>query len=160
MKLRPIAVAFTAIVSTAAFAHGTGNRQSEAQPDTQQSSAASLSSPQSAASSPSPMGGVQSDTIKQVQEKLSQQGQDPGKVDGILGQKTQAALKEFQQQNGLQPSGEADQQTLAALQVDESSSSSSSTGSSSSPSQDSSSSSSASGGSEPSSSSGSSVSSP
>jgi peptidoglycan hydrolase-like protein with peptidoglycan-binding domain len=139
MKLRPIAVAFTAILSSAAFAHGTGyNKQSQAQPAP--ASQVSEDSASASAAEQSPMGGAKSDTIKQVQEKLSQQGQSPGKADGILGPKTQAALKEFQQQNGLQPSGEADQQTLAALQLDESSNSSSSTGSSSSPLQDSSSS--------------------
>jgi peptidoglycan hydrolase-like protein with peptidoglycan-binding domain len=129
MKLRPIAAAFIATVSSAAFAHGMGNQQqSQAQP-----------APASQVSENSSMGssGAQSqsrDTVKQVQEKLSQQGQDPGPADGILGAKTQAALKDFQQQKNLQPSGKIDQQTLAALQIDQSSGSSS-TGSSKAPSQ-------------------------
>jgi peptidoglycan hydrolase-like protein with peptidoglycan-binding domain len=40
-----------------------------------------------------------------------------------MGPKTQAALKEFQQQNGMQPTGQIDEQTLAALDIDQSGSS-------------------------------------
>ena len=56
---------------------------------------------------------------------------DSGPVDGMLGPKTQAAVKEFQQSKGIQASGKLDQKTLAALGVSESSASAS-TGSSSS----------------------------
>jgi peptidoglycan hydrolase-like protein with peptidoglycan-binding domain len=134
MKLRPIAIAFGAIVSSAALAHGTGNQQhSQAWPGTQSSQVSEQSSSMGA----SAQSAQSSDTIKQVQEKLSQHGQDPGPADGKLGPKTMAALKDFQKQNNLQPSGKLDQQTLAALQLDESSGSAS-TGSSA-PSQDSSS---------------------
>jgi peptidoglycan hydrolase-like protein with peptidoglycan-binding domain len=43
--------------------------------------------------------------IKQVQQKLKDQGHDAGPVDGIMGPKTQAALKEFQSAKGLKDSG-------------------------------------------------------
>jgi len=129
MKLRPIAAAFIATVSSAAFAHGMGNQQqSQAQP-----APASQVSENSTAGSSSAQSQSR-DTVKQVQEKLSRQGQDPGPADGIMGPKTQAALKDFQQQKNLQPSGRIDPQTLAALQIDQSSGSSS-TGSSKAPSQ-------------------------
>jgi peptidoglycan hydrolase-like protein with peptidoglycan-binding domain len=36
-------------------------------------------------------------------------------VDGRLGPQTQQGLKEFQASRGLEPSGELDQQTIAAL---------------------------------------------
>ena len=61
------------------------------------------------------------DLVKQAQEKLSALGKDVGTPDGQLGQKTQQALQEFQQENGLQPSGQLDSQTLAALDIDQSS---------------------------------------
>ena len=51
--------------------------------------------------------------------------------DGKMGPKTQAALKEFQQQNGIQATGQIDQKTLAALKVE---SGSSATGGTASPS--------------------------
>ena len=55
--------------------------------------------------------------IKQVQQKLKQQGHDVGTVDGMWGPQTQAALKAFQKQQGMQASGELNQETLAALGV-------------------------------------------
>ena len=60
------------------------------------------------------------EVVKQVQQKLSEKGQDVGQPDGHMGPKTQAALKEFQQQNGLQATGQIDPQTLAALDIDQS----------------------------------------
>ena len=53
-------------------------------------------------------------TIKQAQEKLSSKGHDV-QADGVLGAKTQAAVKEFQQKEGIQASGRLDTETLAAL---------------------------------------------
>ena len=47
--------------------------------------------------------------ISQVQAKLG------APVDGKMGPKTQAALKEFQHAKGLQPTGELDQPTREAL---------------------------------------------
>lgn len=73
--------------------------------------------------------GVDQATIKQAQEKLSSKGHDV-QADGVLGAKTQAAVKEFQQKEGIQASGRLDTETLAALGVDEGSAG---TGSSSSP---------------------------
>jgi peptidoglycan hydrolase-like protein with peptidoglycan-binding domain len=63
--------------------------------------------------------------VKQAQEKLSAAGHDSGPADGIVGPKTQAALKEFQQSKGLQASGQLDQKTVAALGVSSSGSASS-----------------------------------
>lgn len=55
--------------------------------------------------------------IMQVQDALNQQGFDPGPTDGLMGPQTSSALREFQQAQGLEASGKADQQTLAALGV-------------------------------------------
>lgn len=59
--------------------------------------------------------------VSQVQQALIDQGFDIGTVDGQMGPKTKAALKQFQQQKGLQASGKLDQQTLAALTTSSSS---------------------------------------
>jgi peptidoglycan hydrolase-like protein with peptidoglycan-binding domain len=72
--------------------------------------------------------GVEQSTIKQAQEKLSSQGLDVT-ADGVLGPKTQAAVKEFQTKEGIQASGQLDQETLAALGVNEESAGSGSTSS-------------------------------
>jgi peptidoglycan hydrolase-like protein with peptidoglycan-binding domain len=62
--------------------------------------------------------GVEQSTIRQAQEKLSGKGHDVS-ADGVLGPKTQTAVKEFQQKEGIQASGQLDQETLAALGVSE-----------------------------------------
>ena len=55
------------------------------------------------------------DQIEQVQRALDRKGFKVGGVDGIMGPKTESALRSFQQQQKLQASGQIDQQTLAAL---------------------------------------------
>jgi peptidoglycan hydrolase-like protein with peptidoglycan-binding domain len=72
--------------------------------------------------------------VKQVQAALKNKGMDPGPEDGVLGPKTQQALREFQKSNNLQATGRIDEKTASALGVDvggASSSSSSGMGSSS-----------------------------
>jgi peptidoglycan hydrolase-like protein with peptidoglycan-binding domain len=54
--------------------------------------------------------------IKQVQEQLKTAGIYKGKADGKMGPETKQAIQQFQQQQGLQATGELDQQTMAALQ--------------------------------------------
>ncbi len=53
--------------------------------------------------------------VRQLQQELRKQGFKAGPADGILGPRTEAALRQFQQQKGLHVTGQPDQQTLAAL---------------------------------------------
>ena len=62
------------------------------------------------------------ETIKQVQQKLSEKGHKV-QADGIMGPKTQQALKAFQEKNQLEATGELDPETLAELGVEGASSS-------------------------------------
>jgi len=55
--------------------------------------------------------------IKKVQKALQEKGADPGPVDGIMGPKTEAALKSFQKEEKLPETGHMDRQTLAKLGV-------------------------------------------
>ena len=57
------------------------------------------------------------DTIRSAQQALNDKGYKAGAVDGIMGPRTAAAVKSFQQAQGLQQSGKLDQQTLGALGV-------------------------------------------
>ena len=57
-------------------------------------------------------------TVRQAQQRLMSEGINPGPVDGRLGQQTREGLKEFQQSRGLEPSGQLDGQTIAALGID------------------------------------------
>ncbi len=56
-------------------------------------------------------------TIKEVQQKLKDEGQDPGAIDGKMGPKTHDALKQFQQSKNLPATGRLDHQTMSALNV-------------------------------------------
>jgi len=56
--------------------------------------------------------------IKQVQQKLNALGFDAGEVNGDFGEKTQAALAQFQLANLLPASGALDNATLKELGVE------------------------------------------
>jgi peptidoglycan hydrolase-like protein with peptidoglycan-binding domain len=72
--------------------------------------------------------------VRAAQQALKQKGQDPGPIDGVLGPRTQAALKAFQQAEGLTPTGRPDPETMAKLGVSEAGTTSPSASPSSSPS--------------------------
>ena len=54
-------------------------------------------------------------TVRQVQLLLTFLGYNPGDCDGVDGKNTRAALRAFQQAEGLEPDGIAGQQTQARL---------------------------------------------
>ena len=58
---------------------------------------------------------AQSDLIRDVQDRLTTLGYDPGPLDGLMGPRTRAALRAFQGGSGLPETGEVDAQTLTAL---------------------------------------------
>ena len=53
--------------------------------------------------------------VKAVQEKLNELGYDCGTADGIAGQKTQAAVKQYQQEKGITVTGQIDEELLNTL---------------------------------------------
>ena len=63
--------------------------------------------------------------VRTLQTKLNNWGYEAGTVDGIFGSKTQAAVKRFQQKNGLVADGIVGSKTAAALGMTLTSSSSS-----------------------------------
>ena len=68
--------------------------------------------------------------VKAVQQALKDKGHDPGAVDGEMGPKTEAALRDYQQKEGLTATGTADAETMAKLSAAASPSSGSATGTS------------------------------
>jgi peptidoglycan hydrolase-like protein with peptidoglycan-binding domain len=56
--------------------------------------------------------------VKAVQQALKDKGHDAGDIDGKMGPKTQAALRDFQQKEGLKATGRADAETMAKLGVE------------------------------------------
>jgi peptidoglycan hydrolase-like protein with peptidoglycan-binding domain len=53
--------------------------------------------------------------VADIQKALQKLGYDPGKIDGLMGPHTQAAIKKFQQANGLAADGVVGPKTQAAL---------------------------------------------
>lgn len=53
--------------------------------------------------------------LRQVQKALKNQGQDPGPIDGIMGPRTEQALRRFQETNGLEQTGVVDEATKQKL---------------------------------------------
>jgi len=57
-------------------------------------------------------------TIRDVQKALNKQGFSTGNVDGMWGSDTETAMKSFQKENDLDPTGKPDIATLAKLNID------------------------------------------
>jgi peptidoglycan hydrolase-like protein with peptidoglycan-binding domain len=70
--------------------------------------------------------GGNTEQVKAVQQALKDKGHDPGEVDGKMGPKTQQALRDYQQKEGLKASGRVDSETASKLGVQASASGSSS----------------------------------
>jgi peptidoglycan hydrolase-like protein with peptidoglycan-binding domain len=58
-----------------------------------------------------------SEQVKKVQKALQDKGMDPGPIDGKMGPKTMAALKQFQKDQKLPESGKLDDQTREKLGI-------------------------------------------
>lgn len=53
--------------------------------------------------------------VKEVQTILKHAGFEPGSIDGMMGEGTRKAIKEFQKIQGLNPAGKVDSKTQSAL---------------------------------------------
>jgi len=60
---------------------------------------------------------ISKDNFKLIQERLTAEGVYAGPVDGELNAQTEAALRAYQQKQGLPVSGAADEETLRQLQI-------------------------------------------
>src|SRR5262245_5887074 len=55
--------------------------------------------------------------VRRAQEALRNARFDPGPIDGVMGAKTRAAIRDFQTARKIAPSGELDNATRAALGI-------------------------------------------
>ena len=95
-------------------------RQNEPQPTQVQNERPQTQSPANQQNAGGSVGGVVNlsrDQIRQAQIILKQKGFDVGELDGKLGPRTRKALMAYQQQQGLQATGQMDQQTVSALGI-------------------------------------------
>ena len=116
MKFKLIIAAITAVLSAGAYAaageSATQQRQSQAGQDRSMSQSQSMQQQDGSQAQ-------SSDMVRKAQQALKEKGFDPGPVDGMMGPRTQQAIKQFQEsQANLKPTGKLDQQTLAALGVE------------------------------------------
>ena len=111
MKRTTLFVAFASAVSIplSVYAHGDATSQNEPEWSKSTQRVESMNDQQNADAT----------LVKQAQDKLSALGKDIGTADGQMNTKTQQALADFQQENGLQPTGQLDRQTVAALNLDQ-----------------------------------------
>lgn len=92
--------------------------------DTAQSGDPTKAGQDAASASQSQDKGGQAD-VRQAQQALKNQGQDPGPIDGIMGPQTRQALRGFQKANGLEQTGTLDAETKQKLNIEGTSSGSS-----------------------------------
>jgi peptidoglycan hydrolase-like protein with peptidoglycan-binding domain len=57
------------------------------------------------------------DQIQLAQERLKAEGFDPGPVDGVLSAQTEAAIRQYQQKQGIAVSGALNAATMRELQL-------------------------------------------
>lgn len=62
-----------------------------------------------------PENAVQPEFLAQIQQGLQQQGYYRGQVDGLYGPLTHEALTQYQRDQGLQPTGQLNTQTVASM---------------------------------------------
>jgi peptidoglycan hydrolase-like protein with peptidoglycan-binding domain len=58
---------------------------------------------------------MDAEKVKAAQQALKDKGHDPGDIDGKMGPKTQAALRDFQKAQGMQATGRLDPKTMQSL---------------------------------------------
>jgi peptidoglycan hydrolase-like protein with peptidoglycan-binding domain len=69
---------------------------------------------------PNGSGKMTSSEVRQIQAVLKGEGYDPGPIDGVMGTRTQEALRSFQSAQNLQTTGEVNAETLKKLGIGES----------------------------------------
>jgi peptidoglycan hydrolase-like protein with peptidoglycan-binding domain len=58
-----------------------------------------------------------SSQVRQIQAVLRGEGHDPGPIDGVMGARTQEAIRSFQSAHNLERTGEANSETLEKLGI-------------------------------------------
>ncbi len=107
-----------ALPACSMFGGGGNHREASSSYSSPSTASSQPSSSSVSASAPAPQSAeLTPDTIKQVQQTLQQQNLYRGSVDGVWGPRTEAAVREYQQQHNMDVTGKLDQQTMAGLNL-------------------------------------------
>ena len=106
LKHLTIAVAAALGLSTAAMAQSGDMGKRDAQRGAQTESTTSA-----------PSGMAASEDVRGIQQELQNRGFNPGAIDGVMGPQTKGAIKEFQQAEGLPPTGDLNDKTKSQLKA-------------------------------------------
>jgi len=109
MKLRHIAIAVSAVFAAGAYAAG-NQAAPGAETQSGQAGEARVVVPQGTVA-------LTPELVTQVQQRLQAEGHAAGAIDGMWGPATQQGVLEFQQAQGLEASGQLNEETLAALGI-------------------------------------------
>ena len=66
---------------------------------------------------PAGNGQISTEQVRSVQQALQGKGMDPGATDGVMGPRTQEAVRNFQKAQNLPQTGRVDAQTLEKLGI-------------------------------------------
>jgi hypothetical protein len=88
-------------------------------PEAEAARDSSASAPQPAVQPAPPPNPLATPEVREVQGRLRAVGFNPGPVDGAAGPQTAAAVKQYQQARGLQPTGVPDKEVLARLRQEQ-----------------------------------------
>lgn len=83
----------------------------------QRSSESGQAEPQASAGKSGPPVAASASLVRQVQEALDARGIDAGPADGVWGEQTEQGVRQFQQAQGLEATGNLDTRTLGALGI-------------------------------------------
>jgi peptidoglycan hydrolase-like protein with peptidoglycan-binding domain len=109
-----VAGAVTPVGADQAAQQALGWKQKEYAEVTGQPATSGTSTPPRAATRGAPLH-VSPDTVKHIQSNLQAENLYAGPIDGIVGPKTRNALRQYQQREGLTPTGDIDTTTLQRL---------------------------------------------
>jgi|GEM_PF-938124 len=101
--------------SSTRTARGTQTEPSTRAGHTSRSSFSATSRTQAAGSTGSLRPGARGEAVRSLQDKLRSAGFDPGRSDGVFGERTERAVRDFQRARGLQVDGVAGRRTMSAL---------------------------------------------
>lgn len=117
MNLKTTALAATLCLAFAPAVHAAGEAGGKMTQDTGGSAMGQSAGGGSSMGGSSAMN-MNQDTVRQVQQELSEAGHNPGPIDGVMGEQTKSALKQYQQAQGMEATGTLDERTMDALGVE------------------------------------------